>query len=174
MSSNSDDGTLTSVEINNEKLTGCVKWFNNKDGFGFITVTDGPKQGVDVFVHHREIKVANDQYRYLVQGEYVEFVLGPAKESKYEYQASKVSGINLGKLMCETRREFKIARNDHKTETTAPVQDVEHVRMPRQTRPSRVRGEGPRDAQQQQEFTLVKKRQTKPRTKAPTKNYATV
>jgi cold shock CspA family protein len=37
--------------------TGRVKWFNSKAGYGFITVTDGPKSGTDVFVHHSAIKV---------------------------------------------------------------------------------------------------------------------
>jgi cold shock CspA family protein len=51
-----------------EKFTGRVKWFNNKAGYGFITVTDGPKSGSDVFVHHSSIKVVSEQYKYLVQG----------------------------------------------------------------------------------------------------------
>ena len=35
-----------------ESLIGRVKWFNNKAGYGFITVTDGSRSGTDVFVHH--------------------------------------------------------------------------------------------------------------------------
>jgi|UniRef100_A0A6C0M467 cold shock CspA family protein len=91
------------------RLTGRVKWFNNKTGFGFITAlgdSDGVKDGSDVFVHHSTIKVANEQYRYLVQGEYVEFVLSKTVDSsKHEYQASDVSGVKGGKLICETRWE---------------------------------------------------------------------
>ena len=30
--------------------TGRVKWFNNRAGYGFITVTDGEHNGIDVFV----------------------------------------------------------------------------------------------------------------------------
>ncbi len=30
-----------------ERFTGRVKWFNNKAGYGFITVTDGSKAGSD-------------------------------------------------------------------------------------------------------------------------------
>ena len=54
---------------------GCVKWFNNKAGYGFITVTDGSKAGSDIFVHHSSIQIDTEQYKYLVQGEYVEFSL---------------------------------------------------------------------------------------------------
>jgi len=97
------------------KLTGRVKWFNNKTGFGFITAltdSEGIKEGSDVFVHHSAIKVAQEQYRYLVQGEYIEFVLSKltaagAAESKHEFQAADVSGVKGGKLICETRWEAK-------------------------------------------------------------------
>jgi cold shock CspA family protein len=94
-----------------ERLTGRVKWFNNKTGFGFITAltdSEGVKEGSDVFVHHSTIKVAQEQYRYLVQGEYVEFVLSKtADSSKHEFQASDVSGVKGGKLICETRWESR-------------------------------------------------------------------
>ena len=85
-------------------LLGRVKWFNNKAGYGFITVTDGVKSGSDVFVHHSSIVVSQEQYRYLVQGEYVTLKLVHSPEgAQHEYQAGEVSGINGGKLMCETR-----------------------------------------------------------------------
>ena len=98
------------------KLTGRVKWFNNKTGFGFITAltdSEGVKEGSDVFVHHSAVKVSQEQYRYLVQGEYVEFVLSKLKpsgedaSSKHEFQAVDVSGVKGGKLICETRWESR-------------------------------------------------------------------
>jgi CspA family cold shock protein len=98
-----------------EHLLGRVKWFNNKAGYGFITVTDGPRSGTDIFVHHSAINVENQQYKYLVQGEYVEFHLVKTDSEKHEWQASKVSGIKGGKLMCETRFDLKIARNEYKS-----------------------------------------------------------
>jgi cold shock CspA family protein len=104
--------TMSSTdEINSTRLTGRVKWFNNKTGFGFITAlgdSEGVKEGSDVFVHHSTIKVAQEQYRYLVQGEYVEFVLSKtADSSKHEFQAADVSGLKGGKLICETRWESR-------------------------------------------------------------------
>jgi cold shock CspA family protein len=136
-------------------FVGRVKWFNNKAGYGFITITDGEKSGTDIFVHHSAINVESQQYKYLVQGEYVQFKLVSMNEGNHEFQASVVSGINSGKLMCETRREFRIARGNYKPEDLVEEKDNE-VRMPRQVRPNRVRGEGPRDAQQK-DWTLVKK-----------------
>uniref|UniRef100_A0A6C0I9W8 CSD domain-containing protein n=1 Tax=viral metagenome TaxID=1070528 RepID=A0A6C0I9W8_9ZZZZ len=90
-----------------DKFTGRVKWFNNKAGYGFITVTDGPKSGSDIFVHHSSIKVDSEQYKYLIQGEYIEFALSTVASDKHECQATDVSGIKGGKLMCETRNDIR-------------------------------------------------------------------
>lgn len=97
-----------------ERFTGRVKWFNNKAGYGFITVTDGSKSGTDVFVHHSSIKVDSEQYRYLVQGEYVEFTLSSAESGEHEFHAGDVCGIKGGKLMCETRHDSRVARNQYR------------------------------------------------------------
>jgi CspA family cold shock protein len=107
---------LTSDNVTNspEIQLGRVKWFNNKTGFGFITVTDGTNEGNDIFVHHSSIKVDTEQYKYLVQGEYVEFELVTTNGGKHKFQAGSVMGIKGGKLMCETRKEFRVARNIYK------------------------------------------------------------
>ena len=97
-----------------ERFIGRVKWFNNKAGYGFITITDGPKSGTDVFVHHSTIETSSEQYVYLVQGEYVEFCLNSVTGGNHEFQAGNVRGVKGGKLMCETRRDFKIARTNYR------------------------------------------------------------
>lgn len=96
-------------------LIGRVKWFNNKVGYGFITITDGERSGSDIFVHHSAINVENQQYKYLVQGEYVELDLIRPDTNKHEWQASNIIGIKGGKLMCETRRDLKIARTTYRS-----------------------------------------------------------
>ena len=113
-----------SVEVTkcHDMLTGRVKWFNNKSGFGFLTITDGLSSGLDVFVHHSSIKVNTEQYKYLVQGEYVEFELTETSGGVHKYQASNVKGIKGGSLMCETRRELKVLRNNYKTDNKLTVQ----------------------------------------------------
>ena len=116
-----------------EHLLGRVKWFNNKSGYGFITVTDGTQTGTDVFVHHSGIGVADQQYKYLVQGEYVEFDLIKTSSDKHEWQASRVSGIKGGKLMCETRHEVKVSRNEYMAvQTEEPRQRPVRDERPRQ------------------------------------------
>ena len=90
-----------------EKVTGQVKWFNNKSGFGFITAVSGGKKGEDVFVHHSDLRVKEEQYRYLVAGEYVEFVvtdMDGEDDKEHKYKAVDVTGVMSGTLMCEVRR----------------------------------------------------------------------
>lgn len=114
------------MSSSSERFIGRVKWFNNKAGYGFITVTDGHKAGSDIFVHHSAIKVVSEQYKYLVQGEYVEFLLMETTSDKHECQAGEVSGVKGGKLMCETRREFRSFRTTE--DTNDPVKKYRRVR----------------------------------------------
>ena len=98
-----------------KKLAGCVKWFNMKTGFGFLTVVQSVcgsdlKVGSEIFVHHSNVKVAEEQYRFLVQGEYVEFGVSNVANGQHSCQAVNVTGMFGGKLMCETRNE---ARQQH-------------------------------------------------------------
>ena len=152
---------VTSSEI----LTGRVKWFNNKVGYGFITVTDGSRTGTDVFAHHSAVTVGSQQYRYLVQGEYVEFQLSPTQTGKHEFQATNISGIKSGQLMCETRnvvRNVKNSYNSSKTDETNldKSQETEteketlgkqksrqiKANTANQSEQVRLRGEGPRES----------------------------
>ena len=78
--------------------TGRVKWFNNRNGYGFITT-----QNKDIFVHHTSINTNEEQYKYLVEGEYVTFELKQVDHESYDNEAINVRGIDRGMLMCETR-----------------------------------------------------------------------
>jgi CspA family cold shock protein len=163
------------VTPSSELFIGRVKWFNNKAGYGFITVTDGSRSGSDIFVHHSAVDVENQQYKYLVQGEYVEFGLVKTTSGDHEWQASSVNGIKGGKLMCETRNELKISRNSYKSEKSEPEVETKMPRQPRaprdnsQPRTPRVprdnskpisSGEGARDSEKK-EWTLVSNEKTK-------------
>lgn len=155
----------TSVAVN-ERVTGCVKWFNTKSGYGFITVNSGAHKGVDIFVHHSAVNVGSQQYKYLVQGEYVELTVEHTPDSKYDNQSVNVSGINGGKLMCETRHEFKMSRLNYRQSKSAD-DAVEEVKMPVQNT-TRIRGEGPRS--DNSEWNLVKNsKPVKPRGRPPSK-----
>jgi CspA family cold shock protein len=146
-----------SQETNTEclRLTGKVKWFNNKAGFGFITVCDGEHAGKDIFVHYTSIRGDDSLYKYLVQGEYVDFDLVKSTNEKHEYHATNITGIKNGTIMCETRkladsnvrprntvRRYRTRpQRQSQPEGAAPVADgdagfvkVEKRRQPRQPR----------------------------------------
>lgn len=103
------------------QLTGQVKWFNNKAGFGFITVLNEHDNfsGKEIFVHFTSIDVKNNQYKYLVQGEYVEFSLVKLDGGDHEFHAVNVHGIKGGSLMCETRKQT----NEERDRISRPVKD---------------------------------------------------
>jgi len=94
------------VETQSDRLTGQVKWFNNKAGYGFITVSSGEHKNKDIFTHYSGIRVTNSQYKYLMQGEYVEFNLIKSTNDKHEFQSVDITGICSGPLMCETRKSM--------------------------------------------------------------------
>lgn len=101
---------MSAESDNQTRLTGMVKWFNNKSGFGFITVCNpGEYFQKDIFAHYKSLKVSNPSYKYMVQGEYVEFTLTKSINSKHEYQATDITGIMGGNIMCETQRAASFA-----------------------------------------------------------------
>lgn len=143
----------TATATATERLTGRVKWFNNKAGYGFITAADGATPGADIFVHHTSIRVDAQQYKYLVLGEYVEFGLSAVSNGTHEIHAADVSGIKGGKLMCETRHEMLATRPAYKTSQGTSQgtesQESSQTRKPRQqappvdaNRPTNGRGAG--------------------------------
>jgi cold shock CspA family protein len=101
-----------SVTTNNvgQRLIGRVKWFNNKAGYGFITVTDGAHSGIEVFIHHTSILVTNQRYRYLEQGEYVEFTFSATQTGDHPYSATNVTGVKNCSLLCETKNRVTSSR----------------------------------------------------------------
>jgi CspA family cold shock protein len=55
------------AEVTEGKITGAVKWFDTKKGYGFIEQEDGD----DVFVHFSAIE--EDGFKDLEEGQQVEF-----------------------------------------------------------------------------------------------------
>ena len=109
----SDSSSVTSAPV---RLTGRVKWFNNKTGFGFISVVGGDdqfKHASEIFVHHSAVTVSQEQYRYLVEGEYVEFVVVSTDSGTHKFQAGDVRGVKGGKLFCETRHEHRASQENN-------------------------------------------------------------
>ena len=93
-----------------DEVQGKVKWFNSRAGYGFITVISDKNKNEDIFVHHSSLKCLSEQYKYLIQGEYVNFVITETKDEKHKFQAEQVTGIGGGELMCETRNNMNIKK----------------------------------------------------------------
>ena len=93
--------------MSQQRLTGRVKWFNKKSGYGFISVCgDSDYKEKEIFAHFSAVSGKDDQYKYLVQGEYVEFTLSNVESNTdHKVQSSNIRGVNGGKLLCETRNE---------------------------------------------------------------------
>jgi cold shock CspA family protein len=108
MSSSETSGTESTSYV------GQVKWFNNRLGYGFITIiSQGDRHNEDIFVHQQHITPKTSDYRSLQQGEYVSFQLGTADSSasanteasseslKHVNQAVNITGVFGGSLMCD-------------------------------------------------------------------------
>ena len=100
---------------------GRVKWFNTKAGYGFVSYKDSDGNEKDIFAHHSAITTKNEQFRYLVQGEYINFTVEDVEqtdgENKHSTTAGNITGVEGGMLMCETRNTFESReRNDTNTQ----------------------------------------------------------
>lgn len=154
------------TDCTNTKYRGIVKWFNNKTGYGFIKCIDNDDE---IFVHHKNVVVGNDQYKYLVQGEYVSFELEltQSKEDKHKYQAVNVRGIDGGCLMCETRQQFMNERRNQfkQSQTRLPAEQVLHGKKKITANISTIVPVSKRDSErvdinQEQAWRVVKKKPT--------------
>jgi CspA family cold shock protein len=69
-----------------ERVTGLVRWFSSRKGYGFIQLPEGE----DVFVHYSEIR--GEGFKTLNEGEEVEFTI---KEAPKGPQAVDVVRLNI-------------------------------------------------------------------------------
>ena len=74
---------------------------------------EGEKKGEDIFTHHTGISVDSEQYKYLVQGEYITFSLRESDNDKHPYQAGDIKGVAGGPLMCETKNEQRQQQSEY-------------------------------------------------------------
>lgn len=96
--------------------TGQVKWFNDRLGYGFITIcgletaekTDKKELfmqvGRDVFVHHSGVRPVSSNFHSLQKGEYTSFNMTQGVNGP---QAIDVTGIGGGTLMCDVTPQHR-------------------------------------------------------------------
>lgn len=126
------------------QFTGSTKWFNDKLGYGFITICDGDDKGKDIFVHHSGIKPLNSNYKTLRKGEYIQFNIINGMNG---LQAVDVTGIKGGPLMCDyvTSKRTLGSPPPYQKNPSSDVDDTVHyngwqtvARKPRVQLPPRV------------------------------------
>jgi cold shock protein len=71
--------------VEEARLKGTVKWFNNAKGYGFIGRDDGP----DVFVHYSAI--TSEGYKSLQEGDSVEFEIIQGQKGPQAANVTKAS-----------------------------------------------------------------------------------
>lgn len=103
---------------------GRVKWFNSQAGYGFIEMTQADGEKIDLFVHHSALTVSGDMFRFLVEGEYVEYVVKHiSKSGEDKITASRVTGIGGGPLQCETRHNRRVSDSKREGQYRSPRKD---------------------------------------------------
>uniref|UniRef100_T1JIW0 Calmodulin n=1 Tax=Strigamia maritima TaxID=126957 RepID=T1JIW0_STRMM len=109
-------GKQVSKPVLEKAVSGCVKWFNVKNGYGFITRHDN---GNDVFVHNTAIAANSSntigkwRWRGLADGEIVHFDVVVGKKG---LEAANVTGPNgapvRGSLFARDRPRHRKNRSD--------------------------------------------------------------
>jgi cold shock CspA family protein len=154
------------------KLTtlGCVKWFNNRSGYGFIVAIGDQANYGDVFVHHSQLRISDPNvYKTLNTGEYVEFEISPTSDGKHKYQANNVTGVYGGKLMCENapsplRRPSRRSLEPTNTETSSQTQPTYTIlQRPQKSSSPSISTSEPISQESLQQEKVVLPRSRKPR-----------
>lgn len=146
MSDNTETQVQGEEKYGERTYTARVKWFNRTAGWGFASLTKSAEEheGDDIFVHWKSLDVGNEQYKYLVNGEYVNLKINYTPEGQHSYQASNVTGVDGGLLMCETRNQENESRR-----SASGDGDEESSRQHRggQRRPRGMQVRGPREGE---------------------------
>lgn len=94
------------------KITGTVKWFSNRKGFGFIAPTsDNSPTKEEIFVHQTSI-FSDGDYRTLVEGSEVEFEI--EKEDSGKLKAVNVTSPGGAAIKPPSRERKRRPRTDKK------------------------------------------------------------
>ena len=68
--------------MSENRIVGCVTWFDSKKGYGFVKVLtpNHENNDSDIFIHFSNIQVSDNEYKVVYPGEYVEFDLSQSED----------------------------------------------------------------------------------------------
>jgi cold shock CspA family protein len=94
------------------KITGTVKWFSSRKGFGFVAPTsDNAPSKDEIFVHHSGLQMVEGAYRTVAEGTEVEFET--EKDENGKLKAVNVTGVG-GAPLVPPKREKRRQRKPKK------------------------------------------------------------
>ena len=71
-----------------QRMTGTVKWYNEKKGFGFITLD---RDGKDIFLHHTALQPNEDNN--ITSGDYLTFTIQPQKKGLAAIEVTRLEEV---------------------------------------------------------------------------------
>ncbi len=71
-----------------QRMTGTVKWYNEKKGFGFITLDS---DGKDIFLHHTALQPNEDNN--ITSGDYLTFTIQPQKKGLAAIEVTRLEEV---------------------------------------------------------------------------------
>ncbi len=76
-----------------QRMTGTVKWYNEKKGFGFITLDS---DGKDIFLHHTALQPNEDNN--ITSGDYLTFTIQPQKKGLAAIEVTRLEEVVQSKI----------------------------------------------------------------------------
>ena len=105
--------------MSNDRIIGCVTWFDSKKGFGFVKVLtpNHEKNDLDIFIHFSSIQVNDNDYKVVYPGEYIEFDISKSGDGRP--CCTNVTGLYGGNLLTQNENHrYKVLRKRVKEESS--------------------------------------------------------
>ena len=83
-----------------QRMTGTVKWYNEKKGFGFITLD---RDGKDIFLHHTALQPNEDNN--ITSGDFLTFAIKPQKKGLAAVEVKRLDSEEV--VQSSISEEFK-------------------------------------------------------------------
>ena len=90
-----------------ERQTGCVKWFNNKAGYGFLTTSEGETRVTTFSCTTVLSRYPKSSTNILYKVSTLVLLKSLPRTRNMHFKQGNVTGVGGHKLMCETRNAMR-------------------------------------------------------------------